>query len=60
MCIYSLRPGHLEDGENDGKEKRSKLKKKGVKKRKSLVQRSSARENHHRSVAEGPRLEKKW
>jgi len=28
MCIYLLQPGHLEDEENDRKEKRSKIKKK--------------------------------
>jgi len=48
-----LQPGHLEAEQNDRKVKRSKIKKKRDEK-----ERYSACENHHRSPAEGPRLEK--
>jgi len=33
ICIYSIHPGHLEAEQNDRKVKRSKITKKGVKKR---------------------------
>jgi len=57
-CIYFLQPGHLEATQNDRKVKRSKIKKKWVKRREFFVKTSSVCENHHRSVAEWPMLEK--
>jgi len=60
IFIYSLQPGYLELEQKDKKVKRSKIKNKGAKKREFKRQTSSACENHHRSMAEWPRLEKKW
>jgi len=60
-CIFPLYTGHLEYEQNDGRVKsRHVLKREGGKKE-SQVQKYSAFENHYRSVAEGPTLERtKW
>jgi len=49
---------HLKAEQNDRKVKRSKIKQKWEKKREFKVQTSFACENHHRSVAEWPMIEK--